>query len=66
MRSLQRPPPPAFTLCVRGESFELGEGLSAVASERLELAWRLVQELIRDQSLDGWRSAAHPPTSLAS
>ena len=38
-RSLRRPPPPAFTLCMRGERFELGEGLSTEASERLEAAW---------------------------
>ena len=25
------PPPPSFALCVRGESFELGEGLSTRA-----------------------------------
>ena len=38
-RSLGRTPPPSFMLCMRGERFELGEGLSAEASERLEGAW---------------------------
>lgn len=32
-------PPEAWLLCVRGESFELGEGLSAQAARRLEQAW---------------------------
>lgn len=32
-------PPEAWVLCVRGESFELGEGLSAVAARHLEDAW---------------------------
>jgi hydrogenase maturation protease len=36
-------PPPATILCVRGESFELGEGLSHVSAAHLEAAWpRLV------------------------
>ena len=33
-----RQPPPSFTLCIRSERFELGEGLSPEASERLEAA----------------------------
>ena len=45
-RSLRRPPPPAFTLSMRGERFELGEGLSAEARERLEAAWAFVQGLM--------------------
>jgi len=32
-------PPEAWVLCVRGESFELGEGFSAAAQENLEAAW---------------------------
>ena len=63
-RSLQRPPPPAFTLCVRGETFELGEGLSAAACDRLEEAWRFAERLMASPSLDAWRGAA-APSSLA-
>ena len=37
-------PPEAWVLCVRGESFELGERLSAAAAAHLEAAW---QELRR-------------------
>jgi hydrogenase maturation protease len=32
-------PPEAWVLCVRGESFELGEGLSNGAAGNLEAAW---------------------------
>ena len=32
-------PPPATILCVRGESFELGEGLSPDAAAHLQAAW---------------------------
>jgi len=32
-------PPEAWVLCVRGESFELGESLSAAAAVYLEAAW---------------------------
>jgi hydrogenase maturation protease len=34
-----RPAPDAWVLCVRGESYELGAGLSAAASAHLEAAW---------------------------
>ena len=33
------PAPEAWVLCVRGESFELGEALSAMAADHLEAAW---------------------------
>jgi hydrogenase maturation protease len=54
-RALGRSPPPAFTLCVRGDEFELGQGLSPAASERLEAAWAFVQELIGEPSVESWR-----------
>ena len=57
-RSLGRTPPPSFTLCVRGERFELGEGLSAEARGRLEAAWAFVQGLMREPTVEAWRSAA--------
>ena len=34
------PPPESWVLCVRGESFELGEPLSAAAAEKMEVACR--------------------------
>lgn len=38
-RILHAPPPPAHVLCVRGERFELGEGLSEAAQAHFEAAW---------------------------
>ena len=49
------PPPPAFVLCVRGERFELGDGLSDDAKARLEAAWKFVSELVGEASLAAWR-----------
>jgi hydrogenase maturation protease len=40
-------PPPATILCVRGESFELGEGLSPGAARNLACAARKLLELCR-------------------
>jgi hydrogenase maturation protease len=40
-------PPESWVLCVRGESFELGESLSAAASDHLEEAWSALLELGR-------------------
>ncbi len=57
-RSLGRPPPPAFTLCIRGERFELGEGLSGEARERLEAAWAFVEGLMAERSVESWRRKA--------
>jgi hydrogenase maturation protease len=53
-----RAPPPAFALCLRGESFELGEGLSAEAAERLEAGWAFVQKLMAERSVAAWERAA--------
>ena len=57
-RSLGRTPPPAFTLCMPGERFELGEGLSEEARGRLEAAWAFVQGLMRERSVERWRRKA--------
>ena len=56
-RTLRRPPPPSFTLLVRGERFELGEGLTAEAGERLEAAWEFLQGLMRERTVEAWRRA---------
>ncbi len=57
-QTLGRPLPPAFTLCVRGERFELGEGLSAEAAERLEAAWSFLQQLMSEPTIEAWRSTS--------
>jgi hydrogenase maturation protease len=43
-------PPPASVLCVRGQAFELGEGLSASATKNLEAAWPALQQWCRDHA----------------
>ena len=40
-------PPPAFVLCVRGESFELGADLTVAAKINLEAAWVHLAKLCR-------------------
>lgn len=52
------PPPPSFVLCVRGESFELGEGLSFSASAHEEAAFGILQALCRQPSPAAWRALA--------
>jgi hydrogenase maturation protease len=47
-------PPPATILCVRGESFELGDGLSEAAASNLEIAGRKLLDLCQP-----------PPTRVA-
>ena len=39
-------PPEAWLLCVRGESFELGEGLSQEAAGNVEAAWDELRRLV--------------------
>jgi hydrogenase maturation protease len=39
-RSVVGEPPPSWVLAIRGESFELGDGLSPAAAENLEAALR--------------------------
>jgi len=58
-RALGKAAPPAFTLCVRGERFDLGQGLSPEACDRLEAAWSFMQELMRERTLAAWRRAAN-------
>lgn len=51
-------PPPAYVLCVRGEAFELGEGLSTAAVAHAEAAWGLLQGLCADLRPVVWQSRA--------
>ena len=37
------PPPESWLLCVRGEAFELGHGLSEAAVDHLEQAWQALR-----------------------
>ena len=47
-------PPPSFVLCVSGEKFELGEPLTATASNHVEAAFALLTQLCRHASLAEW------------
>lgn len=38
--------PPAWVLCIRGESFELGEGLSAAAQRHLDAAFARLRAML--------------------
>jgi len=52
-------PPPAFVLCIRGETFELGEALSAAAGSHLDAAFSLLTSLCRQPSLAAWEQMAN-------
>lgn len=52
-------PPAAFVLCVRGERFELGEGLSDAAQAHAEAAFGLLRRLCSSPALEAWESEAY-------
>ncbi|HUN67615.1 MAG TPA: hydrogenase maturation protease [Burkholderiales bacterium] len=54
-------PPPSFVLCVRGERFELGEGLSGAAQAHVEAAWQHLMLLCRQPDAVQWRALADGP-----
>jgi hydrogenase maturation protease len=56
--ALGKPPPAAFVLCVRGESFGLGEGMSKAAADRLEVAWPFLRDLCVHPDVQRWRHLA--------
>jgi hydrogenase maturation protease len=49
------PPPPAFLLAIRGESFELGESLSLAAVANLKTAAEFVGRLLEEPNAENWR-----------
>jgi hydrogenase maturation protease len=49
------PPPPAFQLAIRGESFELGEPLSAVAEANLAAALAFADQLLAMPRIETWQ-----------
>ncbi len=48
-------PPPSFLLSIKGESFELGEDLSAAAQLHLQAAIGFVEKLLADLDVFVWR-----------
>lgn len=55
-----QPPPPCFLLSIKGEHFELGEGLSAEAGEHLAEACQFLQRLLADLDVAAWRCLLSP------
>lgn len=53
-------PPPAFSMGIRGHSFELGQPLSTPARKNLELAWDLLNRLLEDPSESDWQRRCTP------
>jgi len=51
---LNESPPTTFLLRVRGERFELGDELSAIARSHLEMALQQLEPLCRDVCVDSW------------
>jgi len=62
----QQPPCPCFTLCLRGEDFDIKEGLSAAAQNHLERALEFAQTLLKDPTPEAWRALVRQPMASAS
>lgn len=54
----QTPPPPAFVLCVRGESFGLGAPLSEAAEHNLKAARQWLANCLANPTPAHWRQLA--------
>lgn len=52
------PPPPAFLLGIRGERFELGEGLSEPAQQNLQAAREFASQLLGKPTVAEWQMMA--------
>jgi len=59
----QLSPPPCFLLGIKGERFELGEGLSANAEKHFVLVSQFIQKLLDIPDLDSWRQLTNPSKS---
>jgi hydrogenase maturation protease len=57
------PPPPCFLLGIKGERFELGEGLGVNAEKHLAEAMVFVQQLLANPDTDSWRQLANSSNS---
>jgi len=54
-QTIGQPPPPAFLLTVRGEAFELGSPLSAMARQNLTTAFTFLTQLIENIDASAWQ-----------
>jgi hydrogenase maturation protease len=55
-RALGGPVPPAWSLCVSGESFGLGEPPTSVALANLDAAWALLRTLCLRPDAQAWQA----------
>jgi hydrogenase maturation protease len=55
----KKTPPPCFLLSIKGETFELGEGLSAAAKNHLASACRFASRLLQSAEVELWRHLAN-------
>ncbi len=53
----QQEPPASFILCIKGESFELGERLSALAQAHLQAAEQFILQRLQTADLNQWQQA---------
>ena len=58
-------PPPCFLLSIQAEQFELGEGLSAIARQNLQLAYDFCLRLLSDPSLTKWQKLSGNARNIA-
>jgi hydrogenase maturation protease len=64
-RTFEKPPCPAFVLCLSGKAFHIQEGLSPEAEAHLEAAFAFAQTLLQNPSPKAWEALARPlPTGL--
>jgi hydrogenase maturation protease len=54
----KQPPPPCFLLSIKGEKFELGEGLTANAQQNLTQACQFAEHLLSHLDSAAWRQQA--------
>jgi hydrogenase maturation protease len=57
-------PPPCFLLGIKGERFELGEGLGINAEKHLAQAALFVQQLLGNPDLQTWRKLANNSSAI--
>jgi hydrogenase maturation protease len=58
-------PPPCFLLAIKGESFGLGDALSAAAQSNLRAAFAFTVRLLGDAHLEIWQGLSADARSLA-
>lgn len=63
-QSIKKMPPPCFLLGIKGERFELGEGLGINAEKHFDQACQFVKQLLENPNLDAWRQLANSSNAI--